>query len=274
MQRAEKLLEDAQIKISSVLSEVHGASGRAMMEALIAGKRDPHTLARLARGRAKVKTAALEEALRGFFTDHHAVILQMMLDNIDRMSAQISALDDRIEKAVAPFCDRVDQLVDLPGIDRVTAAELIGEIGVDMSRFPTAAHLVSWAKFCPQTHQSAGKTKRKGSGKGNPWLGGTLGRIVFGLSRTDTFLGTRYRRLAKRRGKQKAIVALGNSVLTVVYHLLADPEARFDDLGPGFYESRINTNRRARNLATQLQAITGQKIVIRDGKAVIAESAA
>ena len=100
------------------------------------------------------------------------------------------------------------------------------------------------------------------------------GRIVFGLSRTDTFLGTRYRRLAKRRGKQKAIVALGNSVLTVVYHLLADPEARFDDLGPGFYESRINTNRRARNLATQLQAITGQKIVIRDGKAVIAESAA
>jgi transposase len=274
MQRAEKLLEDAQIKISSVLTEVHGVSGRAMMEALIASKRDPHTLARLARGRAKVKTAQLEEALRGFFTDHHAVMLRMMLDNIDRMSAQITALDGRIEEAVAPFSDRVDRLVDLPGVDRVAAAELIGEIGVDTSRFPTAAHLVSWAKFCPQTHQSAGKTKRKGRGKGNPWLGGTLGRIVFGLSRTDTFLGTRYRRLAKRRGKQKAIVALGNSVLTVVYHLLADPEARFDDLGPGFYESRINTNRRARNLATQLQAITGQKIVIRDGKAVIAESAA
>ena len=274
MQRAEKLLEDAQIKISSVLTEVHGVSGRAMMEALIAGKRDPHTLARLARGRAKVKTAQLEEALRGFFTDHHAVMLRMMLDNIDRISAQITALDGRIEEAVAPFYDRVDRLVDLPGVDRVAAAELIGEIGVDTSRFPTAAHLVSWAKFCPQTHQSAGKTKRKGRGKGNPWLGGTLGRIVFGLSRTDTFLGTRYRRLAKRRGKQKAIVALGNSVLTVVYHLLADPEARFDDLGPGFYESRINTNRRARNLATQLQAITGQKIVIRDGKAVIAESAA
>ena len=274
MQRAEKLLEDAQIKISSVLTEVHGVSGRAMMEALIAGKRDPHTLARLARGRAKVKTAQLEEALRGFFTDHHAVMLRMMLDNIDRMSAQITALDGRIQGAVAPFSDRVDRLVDLPGVDRVAAAELIGEIGVDTSRFPTAAHLVSWAKFCPHTHQSAGKTKRKGRGKGNPWLGGTLGRIVFGLSRTDTFLGTRYRRLAKRRGKQKAIVALGNSVLTVVYHLLADPQARFDDLGPGFYESRINTNRRARNLATQLQAITGQKIVIRDGKAVIAESAA
>ena len=113
-----------------------------------------------------------------------------------------------------------------------------------------------------------------GRGKGNPWLGGTLGRIVFSLSRTDTFLGARYRRLAKRRGKQKALVAVGNSVLIVVYHLLADPDARFNDLGPGYYESRINANRRARNLATQLQAITGQKILIRDGKAVIAESAA
>jgi transposase len=143
-----------------------------------------------------------------------------------------------------------------------------------MSRFPSAAHLVSWAKFCPQTHQSAGKTKRKGRGKGNPWLGGTLGRVVFGLSRTDTFLGDRYRRLARRRGKQKSIVALGNSVLTVYYHLLSDPEAKFADLGPSYYESRINTARRARNLATQLQALTGQKILIRDGKAVIVETAA
>jgi transposase len=273
-QRVEKLLEDAQIKIGTVLTDIHGVSGRAMMEALIAGKRDPHTLARLARGQAKAKTAALGEALHGFFTDHHAVILRMMLDNDDRISAQIAALDTEIEAAIAPFPDQGDRLVDLPGVNRVAAAELIGEIGVDMSRFPTAAHLVSWAKFCPQTHQSAGKTKRKSRGKGNPWLAGTIGRIVFGLSRTDTFLGTRYQRLAKRRGKQKAIVALGNSVLTVVYHLLADPNARFNDLGPGFYESRINANRRARNLATQLQAITGQKIVIRDGKALITESAA
>jgi transposase len=274
MQRAEKLLEDAQIKISAVLSDVHGVSGRQMMEALVAGRRDPRTLAKLARGRAKLKAAELEEALRGFFTDHHAVMLRMMLDNIDRMSAQITALDARIEEAVDPFSTQADQLVDLPGVDRVAAAELIGEIGVDMSRFPSAAHLVSWAKFCPQTHQSAGKTKRKGRGKGNPWLGGTLGRIVFGLSRTDTFLGDRYRRLARRRGKQKSIVALGNSVLTAYYHLLSDAEAKFADLGPSYYESRINTNRRARNLATQLQALTGQKILIRDGKAVIVETAA
>ena len=127
-----------------------------------------------------------------------------------------------------------------------------------MTRFPSAAHLVSWAKFCPQIHQSAGKSTSKGRAKGNPWLAGTLGRIAFVNSRTDTFLGARYRRLARRRGKQKALVATGNSVLTVIYHLLSDPDARFCDLGPGYYESRINKHRRARDLATQLQALTGQ----------------
>jgi len=155
-----------------------------------------------------------------------------------------------------------------------TVAELIAEIGVDMTRFPSAAHLVSWAKFCPQIHQSAGKSTSKGRAKGNPWLAGTLGRIAFVNSRTDTFLGARYRRLARRRGKQKALVATGNSVLTVIYHLLSDPDARFCDLGPGYYESQINKHRRARDLATQLQALTGQHIAIRDGKAVITDTAA
>ena len=273
-QRVEKLLEDAQIKISSVLSNLHGVSGRAMMDALIVGERDPRTLAQLAKAQARKKTGALEEALRGFFTDHHATILQMMLDNIDRISAQIAALDARIAETIGPFSRQAAQLADIPGVDTVAAAELIAEIGVDMARFPTAAHLVSWAKFCPQTHQSAGKSRSKARGKGNPWLAGTLGRIVFSATHTDTFLGARYRRLARRRGKPKAIVAVGNSVLTVVYHLLSDADLSFCELGPAHYESRINKHRRARDLATQLQALTGQHIVIRDGKAIITDNAA
>ena len=171
MQRVEKLLEDAQIKISSVLSDIHGVSGRAMMEALIAGQRDPWTLARLAKGIARKKTDRLEEALRGFFTDHHATILQMMLDNIDRISTQVAALDARIAEAIGPFSRQAARLADIPGVDTVAAAELIAEIGVDMARFPTAAHLVSWAKFCPQIHQSAGKSMQQGPRQGQPLAG-------------------------------------------------------------------------------------------------------
>ena len=142
-----------------------------MMEALIAGQRDPRTLARLAKGNARKKTDRLEEALRGFFTDHHATILQMMLDNIDRISAQIAALDARIAETIGPFSRQAAQLADIPGVDTVAAAELIAEIGVDMTRFPSAAHLVPWAKFCPQIHQSAGKSRSKARGKGKPLAG-------------------------------------------------------------------------------------------------------
>jgi len=242
-----------------------------MLEALIAGQRDPKMLAQLARRRLRAKLAALEEALRGFFTDHHAAILRMMLDNIDRHTEQIAALDTTIEAAIAPFARQVAQLDEITGVGATAAQELIAEVGVDMGRFPSAAHLVSWAKFCPQVHASAGKHKPKGRGKGNPWLAGTLGNIVATAARTDSFLGARHRRIAKRRGKQKAIVATGNSVLVIVYHLLSDPEARFHDLGAEHYDARIDKQRRARNLAAQLQALTGQRIVIRDGKAVIVQ---
>jgi transposase len=271
MQRMEKLREDAQIKLSSFISDIFGVSGRQMLEALIRGQRDPKVLAQLAKGRMRAKLADLEEALRGFFTDHHAVLARMMLDNIDRLSAQIAALDLQAEQAIAPFARQAEQLDEITGVGPTAAQELIAEIGIDMSRFPSAAHLVSYAKFCPQTHESAGKRKPRGRGKGNRWLAATLGNIVACGGRTDTFLGDRYRRIARRRGKQKAIVAVGNSVLTIIYHLLSDPDTRFHDLGAEHYQSRINLDRKARNLATQLQAVTGQKIVIRNGKAIIVD---
>ncbi|MBM0229146.1 IS110 family transposase [Micromonospora sp. ATA51] len=216
-QRVEKLLEDAQIKLSSVISDIFGVSGRQILDALIAGQRNPRVLADLARGRMRRKTAILSEALRGFFTDHHAVILRMMLDNIDRLSEQITVLDARIEEAVAPFAHQVEQLTEIVGFGCTAAQELIAEIGVDMNRFPSDAHLVSWAKFCPATCESAGKKKNKNRPKGNPWLGATLGNVAATAARTDSFLGARYRRIAHRRGKQKAIVAVGNSVLVIAY---------------------------------------------------------
>jgi len=269
MQRVEKLLEDAQIKLSSVISNIFGVSGRAMLAALAAGQRDPAVLAEMAKGSMRSKTAVVKEALTGFFTDHHGVILSMMLDNIDRLSGQITVLDARIEEAVAPFSPQAEQLAEISGCGPVAAQELIAEIGVDMGRFPSDAHLVSWAKFCPQTHESAGKRKNTKRPKGNPWLGATLGAVAATVARTDTFLGARYRRIAKRRGKGKAMVAIGNSVLTIAYHLLSDPAARFHDLGSDYYESRINRERRARNLAAALEAVTGQKILIREGKVIV-----
>ena len=192
-----------------------------------------------------------------------------MLGNIDRLSVQIAGLDARVDEASAPFAHQIEQLDEITAVGLTSAQELIAEIGVDMNRFPTAAHLVSWAKFCPQVHASAGKTRHNTRGGGNPWLAGTLGNIAAGAARTDTFLGARYRRLARRRGTQKAIVATGHTVLTIVYHLLADPDASFHDLGADHYDSHINKERRARNLAVQLQAATGQIIRIRNGKAII-----
>jgi transposase len=155
----------------------------------------------------------------------------MMLDNSDRLSAQIATLDARIQEAIGPFSAQAARLADIPGVDAVAAAELIGEIGVDMTRFPSAAHLVSWAKFCPQTHRPA-SPRAKGRGRGNPWLAGTLGRIAFANSRADTFLGARHRRLARRRGKQKAIVATGNSVLTSSTTCCPTPKPHFVISGP------------------------------------------
>jgi transposase len=261
-QRVEKLLEDAQIKLSVVASDIFGVSGRAMLAALLAGERDPKRLAQLARARMRAKLSLLAEAFTGFFTDHHAFLLARMLDRIDQLSADIAALDARIEALIGSFAQTVDRLDEIPGIGQTAAHLLIAEIGVDMARFPTAGHLVSWAKFAPGVKESAGKRKGTATtGHGNPYLARVLGEAAVAAGRTDTFLGERYRRIARRRGANKAIVAVGRSILVIVWHLLADPNARFCDLGAGFYDTRVNADRAKRNHVRQLQAL-GYKVTL------------
>jgi transposase len=265
-QRAEKLLEDTQIKLSSVISDIFGKSGRDMLEALIAGQRDPYVLAGLARGSMRGKKSVLQEALTGHFRSHHGYLLKMMLERIDALTAQIEALTGRIDEAIAPFAHQVAQLDEIPGVGKTGAQELIAEIGTDMARFPTAGHLVSWAKYAPRARQPAGKNKPGTTGKGNPWIAGTLGEAGIGAARTKTFLGSRYHRLARRRGKPRALVAVGNSILVIAWHLLSDPDARFTDLGPDWHD-RLAPLRRKRQLVAELERLSGKKVLLQEATA-------
>jgi transposase len=261
-QRVEKLLEDAQIKLSVVASDIFGVSGRAMLAALIAGERDPKALAQLARSRMRAKLGQLEEAFTGHFSDHHAFLLQTMLGRIDQASADIAELEAKIEEEIGPFAQAVDRLDEITGVGRTAAQVIIAEIGTDMGRFPTPGHLASWAKFAPGVKQSAGKTSGKATtGHGNRYLARVLGEAAVVAGRTDTFLGERYRRIARRRGSKKAIVAVGRSILVIVWHLLADPTVRFQDLGAGFYDTRSNPERAKRNHIRQLEAM-GYKVTL------------
>jgi transposase len=300
-QRLEKLLEDALIKLGTVATDVFGVSGRAMLEALIAGQRDPKALAELARGRLRVKHAALVEALTGQFSDHHAFVARMLLDQIDALGGQIDQLTTRIDQTITaipaatpavpapgsgpgaavpagiqparstpdraelvdpqtgellaaplPVVDRLDEVA---GIGRHAAQVLVAELGLDMSQFPTPGHLVSWARLSPRTIQSGAKHRAGATGKGNPYLKAALGEAATAAAKTDTFLGERYRRLVRRTGKLKALVAIARSILVIVWHLLADPTARFHDLGADYYTNRIDKNRKTRNLVRQLEAL-------------------
>ena len=262
-QRAEKLLEDAQIKLSSVISDIFGKSGRAMLAALIGGQRNPHALASLAYRNMRAKTSVLQEALTGHFTDHHAFMLGMMLARIDALTTQIDTLTTRIGEAIAPYAHQVAQLDEIPGIGITAAQDILAEIGTDMTRFPTPGHLVSWAKFAPKARQSAGRSKAATTGKGNPWLGGTIGEAAAGAARTSTFLASRYKRIVKRRGKKRALVAVGNSILTICWHLLSDPGAHFTDLGPDWHD-RLAPQRRKHQLIAELERLSGKKVTLHD----------
>src|SRR5215207_517798 len=251
-----RLLEDAQIKLSVVASDIFGVSGRQMLAALIAGERDPKLLAQLARGRMRAKLSVLAEAFTGFFTDHHGFLLAKMLARVDALDADIAELDRKLEELIVPFGQAVDRLDEITGVGRTAAQLILAEIGTDMGRFPTAGHLASWAKFTPGVKESAGKTKGKSStGHGNRYLARVLGEAAVAAGRTDTFLGERYRRIARRRGTKRAIVAVGRSILVIVWHLLSDPDARFADLGASFYDTHINPDRKKRHYIHELQAL-------------------
>jgi transposase len=239
-----------------VASDIFGVSGRDMMAALIAGERDPKALAQLARRRLRAKLSLLEEAFYGRFSDHHAFLLATMLGRIDQATADIAALEAHIEAQIAPFAQAADRLDEICGVGRAAARVIIAEIGVDMSRFATPGQLVSWARFAPGVKESAGKKKGKATtGHGNPYLARVLGEAAVAAGRTNTFLGERYRRIARRRGAKRAVVAVGRSILIIIWHLLSDPDARFHDLGPGFYDTRIDADRRKRNHVRQLEAL-------------------
>ena len=255
-QRVEKLLEDALIKLTTVVSDPFGVSGRAIMAALVAGERDPRVLADLARGTLRSKTARLREALTGRFTEHHAFLLDQMLHRIDAVTANVATVQTRIDAQIAPFARAVARLDAIPGVGVTAAQAILAEVGLDMSRFPTPAHLASWARFAPGVNESAGRKKgNAGTGHGNRYLARVLGEAAVGASRTDTFLGERYRRIARRRGKNRAIVAVGRSILIVVWALLSDDDAEFIDLGPDYYDSRINPQRKVRQHVRELQSL-------------------
>jgi transposase len=253
-QRVEKLLEDAQIKVSVVASDIFGVSGRAMMAALIAGERDPDVLADMARGRMRKKTTQLREAFIGRFNNHHAFLLTKMLARIDQLGADIADVEERISDQIAPSAAAVARLDEIPGIGVTAAQTIIAEIGLDMAQFPTPAHLSSWAKFAPGIKESAGRKKGNGAtGHGNSYLARVLGEAAVSAGRTDTFLGERYRRIARRRGNKRAIVAVGRSILVIIWHLLNEKNTQFHDLGPDYYDSRVNLNRKMRNHVRELQ---------------------
>jgi transposase len=277
--RLEKLLERALIKLSDVVSTLDTKSARRIIEALIAGERNPKVLAALADTRVKASRAELTEALTGQFEDHHGELARILLNQIDALTGHIDQLTARIGELLeqipaawgvdadgvtgpgagtapdARILPAVMKLDEIAGCGIYSAQAIIAEIGLDMTVFGTAGRLVSWARRCPATRQSGPRTSHGRQPKGNPWLGGILGEIAATAARTDTFLGHRYRRLARRRGKRKALAAIARSILVIIFHLLADPETRYHDLGPDHYDTHIDRDRKIRNLVRQMQAL-------------------
>ena len=256
-QRAEKLLESAAVKLSSVLADLHGVTGRDIMDHLIAGQRDPKVLAQLARQRARAKIPRLEQALEGaeFFTPEHAALLQVMLARIDRVNADIAALTAVIDQLLAPYEEQLAQAGSMPGWGRRAAQDVIAETGVDMTRFPTGGHLASWAGRTPLDSQSGSRAGRARHKHGNRYIGAVTGETAVAAGRTQTREGARHRRLARRRGKAKACVATGNTQMRVFHKLLSNPGMRYADLGWDYYEPDRHTARQVSHHVGKLASL-------------------
>jgi transposase len=251
-QRLEKFLEDSGIKLSSVASDLTGVSGRAMLDALVAGERDPEVLADMAKRRLRSKLPELAEALTGRFNDHHAFLVKVHLNLIDQHTKAIDEITERIEEAMAPFASARDLLVTIPGVSTKVADVLIAETGADMTRFPSAGHLASWAGVCPGSNESAGRVKSTRTRPGNPYLKGALGIAAMVAARSnDTYFSAKYRRIASRRGPIKAVVALEHATLVAVWNMLETGETYHDPGGD--YFTRRDPERAKRRALEQLQ---------------------
>jgi transposase len=235
--RIQKVLEGANIKLASVISNILGVSGRAMLQAMIEGETDAHRLAEQAQTHLKATAEHLEDALSGQVGAHQRFLLATQLRHVDYLTGEIARLDGEIEERMRPVAEEVARLDTIPGIGVQRAQEIIAAIAVDMSRFPSAGHLASWAKLCPGTKESAGEHPLAGVGKGNPYLRVTLTEAAWAATRTKTYLAAQYRRLAARRGGKRAIIAVAHSILVIVYHILRDGTV-YEDLGQNYFDER------------------------------------
>ena len=259
-QRIQKVLEDAGIKLDSVASDILGVSGRAMLRALCSGQRDPQALAELAVGRLKKKIPQLREALRGRFTEHHALLVGLALDHLEHLELAISRLDAEVDRVMGPFSQARDRLDTITGVGKRAAESVIAEIGVDMSVFPTAGHLASWAGRCPGNNVTGGKRHSGKPTKGNRWLGEVLIECAWAAARSrNTYLSAQYWRLSRKIGKKKAAGAVGHSILVIAWHLLSY-DCDYEDLGGDYFVQR-DTDRTRQRAVSQLQAL-GYRVVL------------
>jgi len=256
--RIQKVLEDANIKLGSVASDVLGASGRDMLEAIIAGQGDAEVLAELARCRLRAKIPQLRLALAGRVTDHHRFLLRLLLDDLTQQEGLIARLSARITEVLpSPVGEAVQRLATIPGIDERAAENILAEIGTDMDQFPTGGQLASWTGMCSGNRESAGKRQSGKTTKGNRWLRTTLVQVAWAASHTkNTYLAAQYRRLAGRRGKKRALVALGHTILVIIYHLLKE-QTTYRELGPDYFD-QLDTERLTRALVRRLERLGHQ----------------